>query len=425
MSGTLPVAVIGAGPYGLSTAAHLMGRRLPVRVFGDTMSSWRQRMPAGMYLKSTPDASDLSAPEQGASFADFCRAEDIAPYDERHPIPIGHFIAYGEWFQRRLVPEVEAERVVDVQRRASRAPGGEGVFEVALAGGEEFEARAVVVATGLVGADYVPPELIAAAPKGPDPEGPVSHASQHTDFSPFAGRRVAVVGAGQSALESAALLHEAGAQVTVLARGPRVLWGGPPPVARPSALYRTVKPASPLGPGWSHRTVSDVPQLVRRMPVAVRLRLVKQILGPSGAWWLKERVDGVLPIGTGRRIRRAELRGPRGDEEVVLTLDSPIAAVSRSAAIGSEGGVLVTDHVLAATGYRVSVPGAEWLAEGLRRSVRLVPRTGSPDLDPGYQSSVPGLYFAGLAAAPTFGPLMRFVAGTGFAAGRIAGSIAG
>jgi cation diffusion facilitator CzcD-associated flavoprotein CzcO len=421
----LPVAVIGAGPYGLSAAAHLMGRGLPVRVFGETMSSWQLRMPAAMYLKSTPTASDLSAPGAGAAFADFCRAEGIAPYDERHPIPIGDFLRYGQWFQRRLVPDVEAERVVAVDRRGGQRPGGAGTFGVALAGGEEFEARAVVVATGLVGSEFVPPALASAAPKGPDPDGPVSHSSQHTDFSPFAGRRVAVVGAGQSALESAALLHEAGARVTVLARGSRVLWGGPPPVAVPSALYRTVKPPTPLGPGWSHRVVSEAPQLIRRLPAAARLRLVKEVLGPSGAWWLKERVDGLLPVGTGRRIVGAELRGSRGSEEVVLSLDSPIAAVSRSAAIGAEGGELVTDHVLAATGYRVSVPDTDWLAEGLRRSVGLVAGTRSPELDAGYQSTVPGLYFTGLASAPVFGPLMRFVAGTGFASGRIARSVAG
>lgn len=412
MSAPLPVAVVGAGPYGLSVAAQLSGRGVRVRVLGDTMHSWRQRMPAGMYLKSTPDASDLSAPAPGASLVDFCRAEGIPPFDELHPIPIEVFVRYGQWFQRRWVPEVEDEQVVRVDR-------DRGGFRVALAGGAEFSARAVVVASGLAGVEYVPPELAEAAPKGPSPEGPVSHSSQHAHFAGFAGKRVAVIGAGQSALEGAALLHEAGAEVTVLARGRRVLWGSPPPARTPSRLYRSVKPESPLGPGWSHVTVSRLPHQVRRLPVQARLRLVRTVLGPSGAWWLKDRVDGRVPIGTARRVRRAEVVG----DEVVLTLDSPAAAVSRSEAIGAGSSTFTVDHVLAATGYRVDVEALEWLAPGLRAALRRVPGTGAPELDPWFESSVGGLYFAGLAAAPTFGPLMRFVAGTGYAAPRVAAAV--
>lgn len=69
-----PVAVIGAGPFGLSTAAHLRARGIPVRVFGDPMVSWRDHMPAGMLLKSTPAASNLDAPQHGHTLVDYCDA---------------------------------------------------------------------------------------------------------------------------------------------------------------------------------------------------------------------------------------------------------------------------------------------------------------------------------------------------------------
>ncbi|MEY9968260.1 cation diffusion facilitator CzcD-associated flavoprotein CzcO [Streptacidiphilus sp. MAP12-16] len=414
MSSKSTFVVVGAGPYGLATAAHLVDRGVPVRVFGGVMDSWHSRMPSGMYLKSTPEASDLSAPRPGSTLADFCRIEGVEPLDQLHPIPVELFVRYGEWFQRRLLPEVEPERVVRVE-----AAGQDSRFRVTLEGGEEFDAAGVVVASGLVGAAHVPQRLLELVEKGPDPDGPLSHSSQHAGFAAFAGRRVAVVGAGQSALESAALLAESGALVTVLVRGPRVLWGSPPPAARPRPL-RAVKPDSPLGEGWSHVTVSRLPGQVRRLPPATRLWLMRRVLGPSGAWWLKDRVDGQVPIATGRRIKAVELSGG----EVVLSLDSPVAAATRSAAAGPFNRTLVVDHVLAATGYRVDVDRLDWLEPDLRHRVRRVPGSGSPELDPWFRSSVPGLSFTGLAAAPTFGPLMRFVAGTGFAASRLAAGAA-
>ena len=409
-----PVVIVGAGPYGLTAAAHLADSGLPVRVFGGVMDSWRIRMPAGMYLKSTPSASNLSAPGPGSTLADFCRVEGLDPPDEFHPIEVGLFVRYGEWFQRRLVPQVEPTAVARVERR----PGG---YRVTLEDGEEFDARAVVVASGLVGVAHVPPELLALSPKGPDPDGPVSHSSQHPGFEAFAGRRVAVVGAGQSALESAALLHEAGARVWVVARAPKVLWGTPPAPARRSGLYQAVKPETPLGHGWSLKAVSELPHYVRRMPVAARLYLMKNVLGPAGGWWLRDRVEGRVPVSSGRRVSRAEVVG----DEVRLTLDSAAAAVTGSPALGLDTGSLTVDHVLAATGYRVDVARVDWLSEDLRGAIRQVPGTGSPQLDPWCRSSVPGLYFTGLASAPTLGPLMRFVAGTVYTAPRVAKAVVG
>jgi hypothetical protein len=409
-----PVVIVGAGPYGLTTAAHLAESGLPVRVFGGVMESWQSRMPAGMYLKSTPKASDLSAPRPGSGLADFCRAEGLDPIDEFHPIGVDVFVRYGQWYQRRLVPQAEPVRVARVERR----PGG---FRVLLEDGEEFDARAVVVASGLVGVAHVPSELLALSPKGPDPDGPLSHSSQHAGFDAFAGRRVAVVGAGQSALESAALLHEAGARVWVVARAPRVLWGTPPSPAHRSGLHRAAKPETPLGHGWSLKAACELPHYVRRLPVEVRLRLMRNILGPAGGWWLRDRVEGRVPIAAGRRVSRAEVVG----DEVRLTLDSAAAAVTGSAALGVDTGSLTVDHVLAATGYRVNVSRFDWLSEDLRGAVRQVPGTGSPQLDPWCRSSVPGLFFTGLASAPTLGPLMRFVAGTAYTAPRVARAVAG
>ena len=400
----LPVVVVGAGPFGLATAAWLGATGTTVRVFGEPMETWRTHMPDGMFLKSVPAASSISAPEAGHRFADFRTARGRGPVGDTYPIPVDEFIAYGHWFQERLVPGVERTAVREVRT----ADGGFGVL---LDSGEEITARAVVVATGLV--------PYAHRPAGLDPlvaAGLASHACDHPDLSGFAGRRVAVVGAGQSALESAALLHEAGARPVVIARTGALLFGDPPPTDRPAARpwpERLRKPGSALGPGWSLFAVSRGPAAYRHLPVPVRRHVLRTVLGPSGAWWLRERVNGHFPVLCGRRLVSARHQDG-ADGAVRLELADPAGRQD----------VLHTDHVLAATGYRVDVRRTPVLEPSLRTSVRALPG-GAPVLSAGFESSVPGLYFTGLAAAPTFGPVLRFVHGTTFAAHRLATSVAG
>ncbi|WP_079179126.1 FAD-dependent oxidoreductase [Streptomyces humi] len=402
--GRPPVVVIGAGPYGLSVAAHLRAAGVPVRVFGEVMGSWRHAMATGMFLKSTPDATDLSAPEPGGRLADFRRVHGEPELTELTPIPCDVFVRYGQWFQKRYVGEVEPARVTAVERAAS-GPG----FLVRADDGQETAAAGVVVATGLNGLAHVPAELRHLAPEGPGPDAVVSHTSHHTDLSGYAGRRVAVVGGGQSALESAALLHEAGAETQVLVRERTVLWGMPPDLARPWT-QRLAKPASPLGTGWILAAVCAAPGGVRWLPATARLLLFRRALGPSGGWWLRDRVTGVVPVHTSRRVTAAVVRGP----EVHLEVAGPRGRRE----------TLAVDHVLAATGYRLDLAALPYLSPTVRRAVVCVPGSRAPALRGTFESSVPGLYFTGSLAAPMFGPMMRFVAGTEFAAVRIARHLA-
>jgi thioredoxin reductase len=359
-------------------------------------------MPAGMYLKSTASASSLSAPAPGHTLADFCRSAGLTPPADKHPLPINLFVRYGLWFQERQAPAVERERV----RRVAPVESG---FALTLESGEELQADTVVVASGIASLAHVPAELRAVVPAGPSPDGPLSHSSQHCDFSRFAGKEVAVVGAGQSALESAALLHEAGAAVRVLVRGATVLYGRPPQEESGGRLGSVIKPGSPLGPGWSHFVVSRAPRLIRYLPAQGRFHLVRSVLGPSGAWWLRERVAGRLQVSTGQRVRAGALTG----ERVSLTLEDRGGRTER----------LTVDHVLAATGYRVDLRSFDFLAEDLYPRLKQV--KGWPRLTASFESSVPGLFFTGLPAAGTFGPLLRFVCGTAFAARRTSAGVAG
>lgn len=362
------------------------------------MVSWREHMPAGMLLKSTPMASSIDTPQAGYSLHDFCDAVGERRYESDWDIiPVETFVRYGDWFQQRLVPDLEQVRVVSADRRA-------GGFEVKLDSGEQFRARAVVVATGLTGFARLPRELAAAVPDGPSPTGPVSHSSQHHDLSVFAGRDVVVIGAGQSALESAVLLAENGARsVRIVARGRTAVGFGAPPDRQPK-----LRPRTPFGNAWSLYAFTYYAGGFRHLPAPARRYLVRRVLGPLGAWWLRERFVGRVQVTAGRQVVRARVE----DGRPVLTLRGP----------DGRTGELAADHVLAATGYQVDLAAMDFLGQGLRTGVAV--SGGGPRLDAGFGSSVPGLYFTGLPAAASFGPVMRFVCGTEFASRRLAGAVA-
>ncbi|MET9845037.1 FAD-dependent oxidoreductase [Streptomyces ossamyceticus] len=394
-----PVAVIGAGPFGLSTAAHLRAHGIPVRVFGEPMVSWRDSMPAGMLLKSTPVASNIDAPQRGNTLRDYCDAAGIRRLvTDEDIIPVETFTSYGEWFQQRLVPELERVRVVSVDR------GRGGGFELKLDSGESFTARAVVVASGLFGLAYVPPELAGAAGDGPTPSGPVSHSSQHHDLGRFAGKELIVVGAGQSALETAVLAAEAGARVRVVARGRGAVAFGAPPWKQPR-----LRPESPFGRAWSLWALSHYPHPYRYLPAEARHYLVRRVLGPLGAWWLRERFEGHVEVREVDRVVRGGI------------IDGGPRLVVR----GHDGRTeeMAADHVIAATGYRVDLGAMGFLGHELRTELEV--SRGTPVLGAGFRSSIPGLYFTGLPAAASYGPVMRFVCGTEFASPRLARHLVG
>lgn len=393
-----PVAVIGAGPYGLSTAAHLRMRGLPVRVFGEPMVSWRSHMPEGMILKSVPSASNIDAPQRGHDLVDYCSAAGVKRLvKDTDLITAETFVSYGDWFQQQLVPDLERVSVVSIDRRG---PAG---FELKLDSGEQFTARAVVVASGLSGLEHLPRAFAAAVPDGPTPTGPLSHSAQHHDLSRFSGKEIIVVGAGQSSLETAALAAEAGASVTVVARGRGAVRFGAAPWDQPR-----FRPETPFGRAWSLYVLSYYPHQYRQLPPQARHFLVKRVLGPLGAWWLKDRFDGKVGV-----------RDVAAVERVTVSDGAPVLTVRTH---GGRLDDLSADHVIAATGYRVDLAAMPFLGDGLR--ARLAVSRGTPRLGAGYVSSVPGLYFTGMLAGSSYGPVMRFVCGTQFASPRLARHLA-
>lgn len=100
-----------------------------------------------------------------------------------------------------------------------------------------------------------------------------------------------------------------------------------------------------------------------------------EVLGPSGSWWLGERVEGRVAILPGHGMREAEAKGSKG----LVHVEGP-DGTSRH---------LTVDHVIAATGYRYNVGSLPFLGQRLISELRCVQE--APYLSP-IESSIPGLY---------------------------------
>lgn len=389
------IAVVGAGPYGLSIAAHLRKLGLSFRIFGPAMDTWISHMPKGMCLKSDGFASDLYDPDGAFTLKKYCAEEGIPYADMGLPVRLETFTEYGLAFRDRMVPELENKKVVGIKRT-------QGGFSLTLDDRETFSARRVVLAVGVTHFEYVPENLSHL------PAQFLSHSARHREVAALKGRNVAVIGGGASALDLAGLLHDAGANVQLVARK-RELKFHSKPTGKPRSWWKKLRhPDSGLGPGMRSRFFSNAPWAFQFLPESLRVDLVKRTLGPSGGYFVHDMVVGKVPLHLGYSIERAEVEG----NSVRLQLRAQDGSAKE----------LVAEHVIVATGYKVDLKRLGFLTDDLRSEIRTA--AGSPILSRGFESSVPGLYFAGLAAANSFGPVMRFAFGAGFAAKRISAALA-
>lgn len=381
MNRTADIAIIGAGPYGLSISAHLRGRGIAHEIFGRPMGSWRDHMPNKMVLRSEALASNLWDPQGQYTLERYFREKGIPYKASGPPTPIGRFLDYTDWFQKRAVPDVQD---LQVQRLAQADDG----FILDLSNGDALRARNVIVAAGHRYFHNVPAVLREL------PRELLSHSGDHSDFTPLVGKDVVVIGAGQSALETAALLHEQGTRVRLLVRESDVIWNAVNLGEARSLIEKIRSPESGLGFGWRSVAASEFPQVFHTMPRAFRNYVVARTWGPSGAWWLKERIVGKVPV--------------LASHEVVSAAEANGKArlVVRTPACSDE---VEADHVIAATGFRADLSRLPFLDPAL--AARITAFDGVPELSRSFESSVPGLHFVGLLSAPSFGPVMRFMFG--------------
>jgi FAD-dependent urate hydroxylase len=374
------VAIVGAGPYGLAAASHLHAAdELSICVLGEPMSFWDRQMPQGMLLRSPYVASNIADPERRLTL-DGYQADTHQQLSR--PVGLEQFVDYGRWFQQQAFPRLDPRQVARIEKN--------GAFQLELVDGESLRANRVIVAAGIMPFAWKPSQFREL------PHELASHTSGHRNLARFAGKHVVVIGGGQSALESAALLNEAGAQVELLVHAPRIYY-----LRRARGLIHRLGPLTKLlfapaevGPAGVSRLVS-APHWYRRLPRAVQDRFSVRSLRPAGAAWLQPRLEQV-PIALSASVVSA--RETAGQVELTLT----------------DGSRRRIDHVLLATGYRVDISAYPFLPAELPQRIACV--GGYPRLSRGFESSLAGLHFLGAPSARSYGPLMRFVAGTEFAA---------
>ncbi|HXO08481.1 MAG TPA: FAD-dependent oxidoreductase [Solirubrobacteraceae bacterium] len=386
MNHDLDTAVIGSGPHGLSASIHLRRSGVAAQTFGEPMSFWRS-MPSGMRLRSNMSATNMVEPVGPFSLASYMN-ETGEPFG--HPVSLRRFVDYGTWVQRTGVPDLDTRRVTEV----TRSNGG---FALALGDGESVKARRVVVACGIApfenrpsGFEHLPREL-------------VSHTSSHDDLSVFAGKRVAVVGSGQSAFESSVLMHERGAEsVEMIIRRPEVVWlRSWSPIHFMGRLGHVVYAPTDVGPIWYSRLVAT-PAVFTRLPRETQDKIAYRSIRPACSYFVKVRVDGIK-LTTSTEVTSAEQLG----DGLRVTL--------------SDGSTREVDHLMFGTGYKVDVTRYPFLSDGVARDVKAV--NGYPVLGKGFETSVPRLHILGAPAARSFGPIMRFVSGSWYGGSRLAQSV--
>jgi cation diffusion facilitator CzcD-associated flavoprotein CzcO len=355
--------VIGAGPYAYSAAAHARSRGIGTRIVGRPMSFWREQMPAGMYLRSgrdwTLDADGVHSFE--AYFEDRGHARD-----EHDPIPISVFLDHTDWFREQKRLDVEEVLVESLTK-----PDGD--FVAALAGGGTISAEKVLAAPGIAHFAQLP---------GCYAEVPAdrrSHTSERVTFDDLSGARVAVIGGRQSAYEWAALMCDHGAaRVDVVHRHDtpafeKVSW---------DFVNAYVERSEAERGWWRHLPAA------RQQQVALEFwRVGRLTLEP----WLTPRLD---PRVVTSRPRTEVVAVSTTRDDVRLTL--------------SDGEELAVDHVVAASGYQADLRAVPYLGGVLDR---VAVSDGFPDLSPGFETSLAGLFVTGFAATRDFGPFYGFTKG--------------
>ena len=386
----LDVAVIGAGPFGLSVAAHLAHRR--VRAFGRPMETWRTRMPPDMRLRSDWDETNLSAPGDRGSIDAWAQAVG-EPREE--PIPLQKFLRYADWFRETLVPENDPSDVAQLER-------GGGVFRVTTTAGAETDARDVVVAVGVTPFPHAPPPFDAFIGDG------VSFAIDRQDYEAYRGRRVTVVGGGQGGLEAAALARRAGAEVEIIIRS-QLRWFTDREPYKPRGrlqqrLYRLAYPVVGYGPPPLNRLALH-PDAFAALPEPARRAVARRILRAGGSPWVRGEIEGKVRVTEGTAVERLE----RVADGLRLTL--------------SDGTPREAAAVVVSAGFRFGLDRLAFLTPAVRNAVAV--REGWPVLDRHFRSSDPHLLFVGFAAERRFGPIARFVNGSRFSAYRVAEGLGG
>jgi thioredoxin reductase len=331
------------------------------------MSFWQQQMPAGMLLRS---ASDWHLDVQGiATIEAFLATRGLTPA-QAEPLTRELYLDYCDWFAAEKGIVAEPQHVL-------RLDDTDGGFRATLEDGSVVAARTVAIALGMGPHRRAPAELVAMLPSGT-----WRHTCDAVDLADARDRRYLLVGGRQSAFEWAALLAEAGArQVDVVHRH-----DSPAFAAADWTWVTPLVDRLTTDPGWFSRLSPQEQEDLRlRLWAEGRLKVEP---------WLADR----LPPATVRVRPRTSLAGASLEDDGSVRVDL------------DDADHVVVDEVLLATGYQPHVDDLQLLRAGTLPP--LAHRDGIPDLDDGFQTSIPGLYLTSLPAAGHFGPFFGFTIGT-------------
>src|SRR5262245_4926877 len=365
---TLPLIIIGAGPFGLAMSAYARRAGIEHVVVGKPMEFWQADMPKNMYLRSAADWHYDTFDED--TIERYLRTKNVAA-DEVNPLPLEFYLGYCDWFRRQKAIELVPTQIRFLELTNDASPH----FKATTESGEIFLARNVVVAVGFRYFTNLPETYREIFPPGRS-----AHTCDFVDLAPLKNKRVLIIGGRQSAFEWAALTSEQGADVVY------VSYRHPTPEFVPSdwSWVNPLVDAMVTDPGLFRRLNRDEKEaLVRRFWAEGRLKLEP---------WLAKRISK----NTIRLLPQSQVTAckERPGRELEVTVD---------------GYSFLVDQVILATGYKVNVGQIPFLASGNILN-QLDVNNGFPVLDTHLQSSLPGLFFTSMCATQDFGPFFGFTA---------------
>lgn len=383
----IEVAIVGAGPFGLSVAAHLKPLRT-ARTFGEPMETWK-RMPEDMLLRSAWEETCLSAPGGAGSIGEWAAS---AGERRTEPIPLSYFLRYASWFEERYAPGGDRDDVEAIERE------GDG-FRLRTTAGNDYTCATVVLAVGV--RPFVNIPLLFRD----RPDGTVLSTLDLLRY-PLEDRDILVLGGGQGAVEAAAVAHRHGARVELLTRT-RLHWFADrephhPRGALGRRIYRLAYPVVGYGPPPINRLATH-PDVFAAVPAWLRAALSRRLLRPGGSAHLRAHIDGKVRVTEGCQVEHVALHGAR----LIVQLD--------------DGTTRTVDRVILGTGVRFDLDRLHFIAPELRREIET--SSGWPVLDRAFRTTAKGVLFVGYAAEGRFGPISRFVLGADFAARRVASTL--
>lgn len=359
--------IIGAGPFGLAMAAHCQHLGINHHIVGKPIEFWQANMPEGMYLRSACDwhldTEDVDTIER------FLQTQGLTPADVE-PLSRQFYLNYTRWFQEQKQIEITPGYV----QRLDHINNGENLFEATMAGGQKIMATHVVIAVGFKYFKNEPQDLIERLPAGC-----FSHTCDLVDFTELKGKRCLIIGGRQSAYEWTALLNEAGtAAIHVSHRHHSPAFA--------EADWSWVNPLNDAmvdNPGWFRNLSPEEKEAVNHR------------------FWAEGRLK-VEPWLESRAMKETVKIWP--DSQVVSCDVLPGGGLR----VGLDNGkILIVDHVILATGYKVKIDQLPFLACG-NILHNLKTSNGYPVLDEHLQTNIPGLFITSMAAAQDFGSFFAF-----------------